>query len=51
MNRIVREHYPAAKLPEDLQRGSRRTADVMVTIVIDTRTPAHRAPFAAAQRC
>jgi hypothetical protein len=33
MNRIVKEHYPASKLPEDLREGLDPGAKVMVTIV------------------
>ncbi|MBI5112927.1 MAG: hypothetical protein HZA68_13245 [Rhodovulum sp.] len=32
MNRIVRENYPAAKLPEDLRPSSDPDARVMVTV-------------------
>ncbi len=32
MNRIVREHYPAARLPDDLREGFAADADVRVTI-------------------
>ena len=32
MNRIVREHYPASKLPEDLREGIDPSADVIVTV-------------------
>jgi hypothetical protein len=34
MNRIVREHYPAEKLPPDLREGF--AADARVTITIET---------------
>ena len=33
MNRVVREHYPASKLPEDLRTGVDPAATVTVTIV------------------
>jgi hypothetical protein len=33
MNRIVREHYPASKLPEDLRAGVDPAATVTVTVV------------------
>ena len=33
MNRIVRERYPASKLPEDLRAGVDPSATVTVTIV------------------
>ncbi|MGE3144876.1 MAG: hypothetical protein AB7K35_04765 [Pseudorhodoplanes sp.] len=32
MNRIIREHYPASKLPEDLRPGDDPNASVTVTI-------------------
>jgi hypothetical protein len=32
MNRIVREHYPVAKLPEDLREGLDPSAEVIVTV-------------------
>ena len=33
MNRIVKEHYPASRLPEDLREGVDPTAIVTITIV------------------
>ncbi len=33
MNRIVRENYPASKLPEDLRAGVDPSSTVTVTIV------------------
>jgi hypothetical protein len=33
MNRIVKEHYPASRLPEDLREGVDPAAVVTVTIV------------------
>jgi hypothetical protein len=33
MNRIVKEHYPASRWPEDLRQGVDPTAIVTVTIV------------------
>jgi stress response protein YsnF len=33
MNRIVKEHYPASKLPEDLRTGVDPAATVTITIV------------------
>lgn len=32
MNRIVRDHYPASKLPEDLREGIDPAAEVVVTV-------------------
>ncbi len=32
MNKIVREHYPASKLPSDLREGIDPTAHVTVTV-------------------
>lgn len=39
MNRIVREHYPAAKLPKDLREGLGADAKVRVTVEPDFKTP------------
>ena len=39
MNRIVREHYPASKLPEDLRAGVDPSATVTVTIVEEEKRP------------
>lgn len=39
MNRIVKEHYPASKLPEDLRQGVDPAAIVTVTIVEEERRP------------
>ena len=40
MSRIVRDHYPASKLPEDLRPGVDPTATVTVTIVEEeTKSP------------
>jgi hypothetical protein len=39
MNRIVRENYPASKLPEDLRAGLDPEAAVTVTIVEETKSP------------
>jgi len=41
MNRIIREHYPASKLPEDLRAGMSPSATVTVTIVEDEKRPEH----------
>jgi hypothetical protein len=43
MNKIVREHYPAANLPEDLRIGVDRGARVTVTITFEEQRP-ERAP-------
>jgi len=37
MNKIVREHYPASKLPEELRPSDDPTARVTVTIVEEQR--------------
>ena len=37
MNKIVREHYPASKLPEDLRPTDDPNASVTVTIEEDKR--------------
>ena len=39
MNRIVREHYPVEKLPEDLREGFSKGAAVTVTIEVETDRP------------
>lgn len=36
MNRIVREHYPVAKLPEDLREGLKPDEEVRITIETET---------------
>jgi hypothetical protein len=40
MNKIVRENYPAAKLPDDLRGGMDPTATVTVTVTQEER-PEH----------
>jgi hypothetical protein len=39
MNRIVKEHYPASRLPEDLRAGVDPAATVTVTIVEEEERP------------
>ena len=39
MNRIVRENYPASKLPEDLRTGVDPSSTVTVTIVQEEKRP------------
>jgi hypothetical protein len=39
MNRIIREHYPASKLPEDLRAGVDPSSTVTVTIVQEEKRP------------
>ncbi len=39
MNKIIREHYPASKLPEDLREGIDETGWVTVTITEEQRSP------------
>ena len=39
MNRIIRENYPASKLPEDLRAGVDPSATVTVTIVEEEKRP------------
>jgi hypothetical protein len=36
MNKIVKEHYPAAKLPEDLREGLDPAQEVLVTVTVET---------------
>ncbi len=38
MNRIVRENYPVADLPEDLREGFAPDARVTVTIIVKAET-------------
>jgi hypothetical protein len=38
MNRIVREHYPASRLPDDLREGIDPSQDVTVTVVVEPVT-------------
>lgn len=40
MNRIIREHYPASKLPEDLRGDLDPASTVTVTVVEDDKPPA-----------
>ena len=42
MNKIVREHYPAAKLPEDLREGVDPQATVTVTVSVEEMSPSKR---------
>jgi hypothetical protein len=35
MNKIIREHYPASRLPEDLREGVDPGANVTVTITVE----------------
>lgn len=44
MNRIVREHYPVANLPEDLREGLDADAKVRVVVEVDV-SPQPSAPF------
>jgi hypothetical protein len=39
MNRIVKEHYPASKLPDDLREGLAPGSQVTVTIVEEQASP------------
>jgi hypothetical protein len=39
MNRVIREHYPASKLPEDLRAGVDPSSTVTVTIVEEEKRP------------
>jgi hypothetical protein len=36
MNRIIHEHYPASKLPEDLREGVDPQSTVTVTVTVET---------------
>ena len=35
MNKIVREHYPASKLPDDLREGIDPSSQVTITVVVE----------------
>jgi hypothetical protein len=35
MNKIIREHYPASKLPEDLREGVDLESTVTVTVTVE----------------
>ena len=37
MNKIVLEHYPASKLPDDLRKGISTAASVTVTVEVERR--------------
>ncbi len=39
MNRIIREHYPASKLPEELRGSMDPSATVTVTIIEEEKRP------------
>jgi hypothetical protein len=39
MNRIIKEHYPASRLPEDLREGVDPAAIVTVTVVEEEAKP------------
>jgi hypothetical protein len=42
MNKIIREHYPASKLPEDLREGVDPKSTVTVTVTVETlQRPEH----------
>lgn len=41
MNKIIREHYPAAQLPEDLRPSEDPNARVTVTIEEEEKAPGH----------
>ncbi len=41
MNKIVREHYPAAQLPEDLRPNDDPNVQVTVTIEVEERHSEH----------
>lgn len=39
MNKIIREHYPASKLPKDLREGLDPASDVTVTVEKEESSP------------
>ncbi len=42
MNKIVLEHYPASKLPEDLRGSIAKNASVKITVEEESRKPLGR---------
>ncbi|HEY8579236.1 MAG TPA: hypothetical protein VIL72_05070 [Beijerinckiaceae bacterium] len=42
MNRIVRKHFPAERLPQELREGLE--AGGYVTVIVEREQPARRAP-------
>ena len=38
MNKIVKEHYPASRLPEDLRAGVDPASTVTITIIEEARS-------------
>jgi hypothetical protein len=42
MNKIVLEHYPASKLPEELREGIAPDSSVKVTVEEETKKPLSR---------
>ena len=42
MNKIVLEHYPASKLPDDMRQGIAKDASVTVIIEEERRKPLNR---------
>lgn len=42
MNKIIRQHYPASKLPEDLREGVDPESTVTVTVMVEElKRPEH----------
>ncbi len=35
MNKIVREHYPASRLPDDLREGIDPSSEVTITVIVE----------------
>jgi hypothetical protein len=42
MNRIIRENYPASKLPDELREGIDPSGHVTVTVVEEERRPSRQ---------
>ncbi len=42
MNTIIRQHYPASKLPEDLREGIDPQSTVTITVTVDSRPRAEQ---------
>jgi hypothetical protein len=45
MNKIVRDHYPVANLPDDLKEGLAADATARVVVEVEDRTAASHDPY------
>jgi len=41
MNKVIRKHYPASKLPDDLREGIDPDSTVIVTVEEELKRPEH----------